>query len=661
MTGRIFDFFVVIAIVLSSITPLHVALAESHPKPIKPAIALEKDDIVSIYETDETGSDSDVPIEEESGEGMSLLDRHKLLLSEGAIELTESKSIYGQQYQKANGRKATLISSTPIYYITPAGTYQFIDDTIVPDTTSDNYAFTNAANSFSVHFPHTATASSDILFDSPSAAQIHLYQQSEIWYESPSGIRELLYQSEVSTGNPEGNTIRYNNRYPGVTEEFIVKYEGIKHNYIIEQESPILSDYTNGTIEFQELVTLSEECYLLIDGVIQNNEFITDQDIRVMNTDGELVGIFPAPQVYEGTDRTFNPEVNDEIGLSYRVTYLHETKVEIAVRVPIKWLVQPDRFYPVTIDPSFYCYENHSYDDGFQWGATSFNYTTPYILMGYEIAHGMPWCMAYMLWHDVNIPKDSTIERVELHYKPYDNFSNTCSFLWQFEDADNALPCAYQYPNDRNYVYHYNYWSPYSTSWTAGNWRWVANFALGLQDVIDRPGWSSGNNVGMKWGTYSPLGGVRVIYSYDYNGISSAPYLYVEYTEFAEDDLTIRVSNIPGFDLPIPGGTILVELYDVNWTWIDERSVAFSGGESYKDVSFGIKSHDDYIIVVFQTPNIGIPLEEFWGGNLFTHSGPTTYPFQRHTQVWYSIQPSYNTYPLGRLRPNIIEFHHDSW
>ena len=174
MNNRILGLVIAIAIILSIITPFHPALAETLPKSIKPAVALESND---GYGTDEIGNDLDVPIEGESGDGMSLLDRHKLLLSEGGIALTESRSIYGQQYQKANGRKAALISSAPIYYITPAGTYQFVDDTIIPDATSDNYGFTNAANSFSVHFPHTATASSDILVDGPSHAQIRLWHQ----------------------------------------------------------------------------------------------------------------------------------------------------------------------------------------------------------------------------------------------------------------------------------------------------------------------------------------------------------------------------------------------------------------------------------------------------------------------------------------------------
>ena len=134
-----------------------------------------------------------------------------------------------------------------------------------------------------------------------------------------------------------------------------------------------------------------------------------------------------------------------------------------------------------------------------------------------------------MVFNNVDIAPGSTIDLVQHWWRAYDNYSNTCSFKWQFENTDDSQPCDYSYPAGRNYVGPHNYISSYTTSWTSGSWYGVQNLAAGLQNVIDRSGWSSGNSVGLKWCAYSSSGGYRWVRSYDYSS-SSAPYLYVEYS-----------------------------------------------------------------------------------------------------------------------------------
>ena len=88
--------------------------------------------------------------------GASLLGREQSLLAEGAAELQSARSQYGRQYQLPDGRKAAIISAAPIHYEAPDGSYEAIDNTIVPLAEHKEYAFTNAANSFSIYFPGRA-------------------------------------------------------------------------------------------------------------------------------------------------------------------------------------------------------------------------------------------------------------------------------------------------------------------------------------------------------------------------------------------------------------------------------------------------------------------------------------------------------------------------
>ena len=472
---------------------------------------------------------------EESGDQLSISDIKHSLLADGAVELENSRTQSGQYYGLSDGRMAAIVSTAPIHYETSKSTYELIDDSIVPDNAQSDYAFTNAANSFSVHFPLEVERTTDILFHSHTGAEIHMGSQSELWYKSATGKDELLYQAENSVGVTEGITITYGERYPHITEVFTVKQDGIKHNYIISKAPSFLEGRVGGTIEFQEVVILPANSRLSVDGIAQTTDFVTDHDVHVVDTSNSSFAVFPAPWAHEGTDRSFDPEVDSELSLSYRVTFLADYMIEIAVCVPMDWLTEPGRSFPVAIDPSLYCYENHSYDDCFQWGSDSFNYSTEYLRVGYTSTYGLPYYLTHMTWHDVNIPAGSSIDYVKLYYRPYDNYSNTCSFKWQFEAADNAQPCAYQKPAGRDYVSHSDTYPSYSTAWTKDQLRSFADFKAGLQDVIDRPGWSSGNNVALKWCAYSASGGNRQIYSYD-GSSSYAPYLYVEYTAGSVDD-----------------------------------------------------------------------------------------------------------------------------
>jgi len=283
------------------------------------------------------------------------------------VELQAARSVYGRYYRLPNGRKAAMISSASIHYKTLNGTYELVDNSIVSSPSHDGYAFCNAANSFSVYFPDKANHTTDILFQSQTHTEIHLWNQGEIWYESPVNGRELLHQADVSTGMPEENAIQYPERYPGIKEIFTVRYEGIKHSYEISQIPSFLNGYTDGTIEFQEVVVLPTGTRLSVDGKPQPHDFITDHDIHLLDANGNILGVFPTPWAHEGTSKGFDPEVDAELRLSYRVTQLGAGRVKIAVQVPLDWMTEPDRTYPITIDPSYYYDENHSYDDCFHF------------------------------------------------------------------------------------------------------------------------------------------------------------------------------------------------------------------------------------------------------------------------------------------------------
>jgi len=119
-------------------------------------------------------------------------------------------------------------------------------------------------------------------------------------------------------------------------------------------------------------------------------------------------------------------------------------------------------------------------------------------------------------------------------------------------------------------------------------------------------------------------------------------------------NLQVNVHNIEG--RPITwSGTVTVVLYDSNYVEVTSKSESFSPGVSYVRVVFTGLQAGTYIIEVYQTPNSGLRLREFWGANTGVEVRPgetRTFEFYRHTQVVWGVRfeglDLQEQLPLGR-------------
>jgi hypothetical protein len=327
-----------------------------------------------------------------------------------------------------------------------------------------------------------------------------------------------------------------------------VRYAGIKHSYEMAQLPEFLSGQEDGFLAFQETMALPLNTHILVDGQLQIEDFTTDMEIVFNNSNGDFIGKIPVPWAHENTGDQYDPERDANIFLSYRVEFIDDHAVKVSVRIPVDWLKKPGRSYPVTIDPSFNVNMNAGTDDGYQFTGTALDWTSEFLKVGYNSSWGMPYYFTHMTFHDVNIPRGSTIDDVILFYRVNQDWTNTCSFAWRWEDSDNSTPIA-NYPPyvaDRDYVDSFGFSSSYSTPWSNGQWRSL-QVRTGFQSIINRPGWLPGNNVSLAWVPYSNSGGYRYIYSYDGG---SAPYLYVEYTE-SDDNYEENDTRASAYDISI--------------------------------------------------------------------------------------------------------------
>lgn len=609
---------------------------------------------VSVETQLEKADPHDLPILEDTAGGMDIVAKHQSLIAGGAVESRSARSENGLSYELANGRKAVLLSSAPITYQDRTGQHQIIDNSLITDTSEVGYQYKNKAHAFSVFFPEQADRQSDILIRSQAGHEIHLWQQGEMWVEDTSGAGQKILSAAASTGVIEENTITFPNRYPGISEIFNVRHAGIKHSFEIEKLPEFLSDHQDGVLVFQETLVLPKGTQVLVDGKPQTETFITGKKIVFRDSAGAFIGEIPVPWAHENTSESYDPESDASLFLTHRVQNVDENVVLISVRVPVAWLKEAERHFPVTIDPSLNFYTNAGTDDGYQWGSTLISHMNDFLKVGYDSSYGFPYYFTHMTFHDVNIPKGSTIDVVTLSYRVYQDATNTCSFAYLWEDSDNSQPIAIYppYVADREYDGSFVYDTSYSTPWSAGEWRStvLTNF------TVNRPGWTSGNNVSLAWKPYDASGGYRYIYSYDGG---SAPYLYVEYTPDIEDPQVTLTSPTGGENWQI--GTT----HNITWTATDNGIVdhvdlfySTDGGEAYYTLATDEPNDGSYPWLIPDTPSTTAVVKviaydaagnEGWRSNdyVFTISPPddnyeendtleTSYIIKNDEQTWLS-------------------------
>jgi hypothetical protein len=469
------------------------------------------------------------PIVLPASEIKSIEERRAELLANGAIELVDERTEYAEVYITKEGERIALINAVPLYFNNQDGSYQRIDNSLIPNSEQSN-SFINKANSFSIIFPESIEGESSITFKTGDGEEIQFNKTLKIQSLDKDNGQQELYQAQASKGIVAQNTITYTDVYPDINAEFAVSSSGIKQNYIINNPLAGLNGQTGAKLAFTEEIVLPEGWQFAVEGKVRISDFETDQNIVLLDAKGRPQGFLAQPVAFDKSWEMMDPQMEAMVSLVYRVEYINKSTISISILIPVDWLNQPERLYPVTIDPSFYVYESYSGDDGYQWSSSGMYTTYQWLITGSNANY--PYYITYMMWRGISIPRYSTINNVYFYFTPYSSSSTVCSWDFYFENADSALPCSSQLPSSRSYVTSGNYWSNYSTPWTAGTtiaWDLSIGSGAGLQQVVNRSGWNPGNNIGMKWAARNSSSSYRLVRSINYSQ-ASAPYLQIVYT-----------------------------------------------------------------------------------------------------------------------------------
>lgn len=259
------------------------------------------------------------------------------------VELQNERSMYSRVYLREDGQKEAVISSAPVHY-NDNGVWQEINTAITPNSNG----YENSTNVIRSYFPGSIGEHGKI--------RVVVNAQDEIFFHSQKQLVLLDDQSQLNTfaiapGNSfaavNANVIRYNEIYPGISDEFVVSNGAIKNNMVLSAVPGVLNNVTSGYFGFREAVELPAGWSIVAsDG---SHHSLTTSSLLIIDENGNEILTIPSPVFFDGNG--LRPDGLNMIEGKYLVQ-VENNHWNIITLVPVAWLKDANTAYPVCIDPT---------------------------------------------------------------------------------------------------------------------------------------------------------------------------------------------------------------------------------------------------------------------------------------------------------------------
>ena len=282
-------------------------------------------------------------------------------------EIIEKRTKVAKHFQLPNGEYAAFIGSIK-HYKDDNGAWQDIDLTIKNNNTNkhNEYKYCNTTNNVKTYFPEASDSLGIIVEYEDLQLSFWVNPKIEILnsnYESISSIK-----ANIAKGVCNGNVIQYE-YFAGIIDEFIIQENGIKNNIILNDNNWIVNaNNENDYASFQQFIPLNNAYKIYKDNNIVLSNFVAESFV-IKRLEDSVGFIFSPIIIYDNginKERVYQlitiPEekiTNEEraeleahvLQVKYKVEFI-DNGIKVSVIVPIHWLSDDSRTYPVIIDPS---------------------------------------------------------------------------------------------------------------------------------------------------------------------------------------------------------------------------------------------------------------------------------------------------------------------
>ena len=276
----------------------------------------------------------------------------------GLPEMVEQRTATTATFDHGNSRYTTIASTDPLHYQDDQGAWQIIDP-----------AFRPLEDSFVVeHNSLRSRAGLQQAWVSLRADEMAVHWQAQtVGTTGHDGaftpLAHALAQTDaIAELNEEGRVLHYKHGWsdPTLAEEFISTAGALEHILIL----PATPEVTGQPefLEMQATLRLLPGVALWAEGEKRDDRFVTAGALEIRDAEGEVALVFDPVVAFEQA----NPAT--AIGGEYAAWPGAEAGVwTIGVRTPWAWWAEPDRVYPIVLDPTMHVTQSTGYGNGLAW------------------------------------------------------------------------------------------------------------------------------------------------------------------------------------------------------------------------------------------------------------------------------------------------------
>ena len=257
-------------------------------------------------------------------------------------ELPEQRDEYKKVFRKEDGSFTALVSAEPIHYF-EEGQWKEIDNSLTEKTENGKKVFENTGNDFQIRLPETISEQNGVAVSSRGFTLEFSLQnidtvQAELKSNDP--VREsndpVLPQLSKQT-----SAVAYKNIAEGTDVEYILSSSILKENIVIKKRSAV-----------QETYTFLVKC----DGL--SGQKNSNGSIDFIDGGGNTIYTVPAPFMIDSREARCDD-------IKVHLLQNGDGKYTLEYTPSSAWLKDPQRKFPVVIDPIVYTQRESWIEDTF--------------------------------------------------------------------------------------------------------------------------------------------------------------------------------------------------------------------------------------------------------------------------------------------------------
>ncbi|MHC4779628.1 MAG: fibronectin type III domain-containing protein, partial [Planctomycetota bacterium] len=330
------------------------------------------------------------------------------IAAEDRVEDVSKRDMYSRHYRLPNGDWQAVIHCGARHYMDDSGAWLPIDLRLRP---AGNGEFVNETNPIKSRF---------------STGSFRVYTRANGGMECiPLGLFGVDGQGNLTrlAGSPSapeaGNQmVAYSDLWGAGSRTLYEIREGEVKERIVLARAPVLEDgaaprYFDFAMEVRNLGNL----ILHAGEAPVNGPVVHEGHLEARDSGGKCLYHMARPLAWEGSDENPNPS-GEGLFLSYSVAPGSHGWT-VSIRVPAQWLLDEERQYPVTIDPTFFAAGTNGGSPGYGWMYPTSSFVNG---NGFTGTTGSQVYRSWYNWNIASIPDTSSISLVE--HRCYPDYTN---------------------------------------------------------------------------------------------------------------------------------------------------------------------------------------------------------------------------------------------